>query len=271
VESFATVTQEGAVRVRSAEVNSFTLTELRFPPHLLQEEYEPELPYVALVLDGSLAKSFPGRKIELDETSGITMPAGATHGARFGPHGARVVIVKAKSGGTPAGSLDRLVELRGRGLNWLAWRLAEELYASDTAAPLAAEGLALEILAATSRETGTDRRRSRPPAWLGAAEELLRSRLFDALALSDVATAVGVHPTHLARVFRAHHGVSVGEYGRRMRLAWAATEISRGDTPLGVIATQAGFADQSHFTRAFKRFAGTTPARFRAETQPARR
>jgi AraC family transcriptional regulator len=32
-----------------------------------------------------------------------------------------------------------------------------------------------------------------------------------------------------------------------------------------VIALRAGFSDQSHFTRLFKRYVGTTPARYRAE------
>jgi AraC family transcriptional regulator len=269
---FATVTVEEGVRVTSAEVNGFTLAELRFPPHLVQDEFEPELPYLALVLDGSLVKSFRARTIELEPASGVTMPAGATHGARFGPKGARVVIVKPKNASEPlAGSLDRLVALRGRPLSWLAWRLAGELRAPDGAAPLAAEGLALELLAATSRETRSARQIGRSPAWLAAAEELLRARLRDSLGLGELADAVGVHPTHLARVFRARYGVSVGEYGRRLRLAWAAAEIARGDTPLAVIATQAGFADQSHFTRAFRRYVGVTPARYRAETQAARR
>jgi AraC family transcriptional regulator len=269
---FATVTVEEGVRVTSAEVNGFTLADVRFAPDLVQDTHEPELPYLALVLDGSLAKSFRARTIELDKASGVIMPVGAAHGARFGPNGARVIIVKPKTGSGPlAGCLDRLVELRARGFSWLAWRLAGELRASDAAAPLAAEGLALELLAATSRETRTDRNVGRPPAWLGSAEELLSTRLRDSVGLGELADAVGVHPTHLARVFRARHGVSVGEYGRRLRLAWAAGELARGDSPLGVIATEAGFADQSHFTRAFRRYAGTTPARYRAETQAARR
>jgi AraC family transcriptional regulator len=269
---FATVTVEEGVRVTSAEVNGLTLADLRFPPDLVQDTHEPELPYLALVLDGSLVKSFRARTIELDKASGVIMPVGAAHGARFGPKGARVMIVKPKNASGPfAGCLDRLVELRARGFSWLAWRLAGELRASDAAAPLAAEGLALELLAATSRETRTDRNVGRPPAWLGSAEELLRTRLRDSVGLGELADAVGVHPTHLARVFRARHGVSVGEYGRRLRLAWAAGALARGDSPLGVIATEAGFADQSHFTRAFRRYAGTTPARYRAETQAARR
>ncbi len=266
---FATVTEDGGVLVTSADVNGFTLAELRFPPDYVHGEFEPELPYLALVLDGALEKSFRLRTMQLDRACGVTMPAGATHGARFGSKGARIVIVKPKSASNPVdGCLDRLVELRGHGLSWLAWRLAAELHAPDDAAPLAAEGFALELLAATSRETrGREERVGRPPAWLDSVEELLRSHIGDCLRLGEVADAVGVDPTHLARVFRARHGVSVGEYGRRLRLAWAATEVACSDTPLATIATQAGFADQSHFTRLFKHYVGTTPAAYRAQTQ----
>jgi AraC family transcriptional regulator len=264
--SFATVTEEDGVLARSACVNGLTLAELRFPPGYVQNEFEPDLPYLAFVLDGRLEKSFRLQTIQLDAASAVTMPAGAAHGARFGSKGARIVIVKPSSPSTGAdGCLDRLVELRGRSLGWLAWRLAAELWASDAAAPLAAEGLALELLAATSRETRPERHLGRPPPWLRAAEEMLRARIGDCVGLVELGEAIGVHPTHLARVFRAHYGVSVGEYGRRLKVARAATEVAGSDTPLAVIAMRAGFSDQSHFTRLFKQYVGTTPARYRAE------
>jgi AraC family transcriptional regulator len=222
------------------------------------------LPYLAFVLEGSLVKSFRSRTLSLAPANGLTMPVGATHGARFGRTGARIVIVKPNPvTGRVAQYFDRLAELRGGGLSWLAWRLAAELRASDTAAPLAAEGLALELLAATTREARERRRATRAPAWLNAAEELLRTRLGDCVRLRELADLVGVHPVHLARVFRAHYGVSVGEYGRRLRLEWAAAEVARSDTPLALIAARAGFADQSHFTRLFKERIGTTPAAYR--------
>jgi AraC family transcriptional regulator len=266
---FATVTEEQAVVVTSADVNDLTVAELRFPPGYVQDTYEPELPYLALVLDGGLEKSFRFRSLRLERACGVTMPAGAAHGARFGAKGARVVVVKPRSGLDPlAGCLDRLVDLRGPGFSWLASRLAAELRASDSAAPLAAEGLALELLAATSRETRAQRRSGRPPAWLLSAEELLRARMDDCIGLGELAEVIGVHPTHLARVFRARYGVSVGEYGRRLRLAWAANEIARSESSLAEIAKQAGFADQSHFTRVFKNFIGTTPARYREAIRP---
>jgi AraC family transcriptional regulator len=266
--TFGTATVDEGVFVTSAEVNGFTLSELRFPDRYVQARFEPELPYLAVVLEGALVKSFPRRTIELDSARGLTIPVGATHGARFGSSGARILIVMPRSATDPvAGCFDRLVELRGRELTWLAWRLAGELRASDTAAPLAAEGFALELLAATTRETRVERSPGRPPAWLRAAEELLRARLADRIGLGELAETVGVHPAYLARAFRAQYGLSVGEYGRRLRLAWAAGELARGEASLAEIAASAGFADQSHFTRVFKQHVGTTPARYREQTQ----
>jgi AraC family transcriptional regulator len=265
---FAAVTDDDGVLVRSADVNGFTLSELQFPSAYFHGAFEPEFPYLALVLDGALEKTFPSRTMRLGKSSAFTIPAGATHKARFGPSGARIVIVKTRSSTHAVPILNGLAELDPRELGWLAWRLAAELRASDTAAPLAAEGLALELLAAASRERLPERLTRRPPPWLASAEELLRARLHEPVGLGQLADDVGVHPSHLARVFRIRHGVSVGEYGRRLRLAWAACEVAASDAPLAVIAGQAGFADQSHFTRLFKQFTGTTPARYRRAAQP---
>ena len=265
---FATVAAEEGILSRSADVNGFTVTELRFAPGYVQPEFEPELPYLAVVLEGGLEKSFRLRTMPLRQACGVTMPAGAEHGARFSSNGARIIVVRPRCESSPAvRCLDRLSELRDGRLSWLGWRLAAELRASDAAAPLAAEGFALELLAMTSREHAAERRLRRTPPWLRAAEELLRERVGDRIGLAELADSVGVHPTHLARVFRARHGLSVGEYGRRLRLAWAAAQLAGGDTPLATIAMEAGFADQAHFTRLFKRQVGTTPARYREETQ----
>jgi AraC family transcriptional regulator len=265
---FASVTKEEGVTITSADVNGFTLAELRFPSGYRQDAFEPDSSYLALVLDGAMEKSFRSRTLSFGQGNALTMPAGTRHSARFGSRGARIVIVKPRHSSGPAGhSFEELAVLRGSGFTWLAWKLAAELRASDEGAPLAAEGLALELLAATTRETSGLRLAGRPPAWLRSAEELLRANMGDCVGLGEVASAIGVHPAHLARVFRAHYGVSVGEYGRRLRLAWAATEIARGDTPLATVAAEAGFADQSHFTRLFRRHVGITPARYRAEAQ----
>lgn len=253
------------VSVTSADVNGVAISELGFPPDYVQQPYEPEASYVAIVLEGAMEKEFALRTQSFGKGSALTMVAGTRHGARFGPKGARILIVKPRGGLRPPVSWGG--ELRGRGFSWLGCRLAAELRASDPAGPLAAEGLALQVLAAASRESFAERRSARKPKWLGPAEEILRSRLGECLRLGELAAEVGVHPAYLAREFRAYYGVSVGEYGRRLRISWAAAEVASGNRPLAEIAVEAGFADQSHFTRLFWRYVGTTPARYREATR----
>ena len=70
-------------------------------------------------------------------------------------------------------------------------------------------------------------------------------------------------PTWPAR-FGANTAARRGDYVRRLRVEYASRLLLSGDTPIGVIAHSAGFADQSHFSKTFRRLAGQTPAGFRA-------
>jgi len=56
----------------------------------------------------------------------------------------------------------------------------------------------------------------------------------------------------------------VGDYVRRLRVDYAAYQLSQTDDPLSEIAAAAGFADQSHFSRTFSGIMGSTPSRYRA-------
>lgn len=101
------------------------------------------------------------------------------------------------------------------------------------------------------------------PHWLADARELLDATWQQAPTLRGLATQAGVHPVHFAAAFRRHHGCSTGEYLRRKRLQFARKQLANRELSLAQIASDAGFADQSHFTRAFKRFAGVTPGHYR--------
>jgi len=148
----------------------------------------------------------------------------------------------------------------------LAGHIARELEFTDDVAPLAIEGLALELLA-----SGTRRRRpresghGRPPLWLRQAEDLIRAQFRTPLRVSYVAHQVGVHPERLGRMFRKTFQHSVAAYIRRLRAEWAAERLASTDQPISLIALHAGFADQSHFTRVFRDRFGVTPRRFRAQ------
>lgn len=112
------------------------------------------------------------------------------------------------------------------------------------------------------------RDRERPartaPGWLADVAEHLRARL-DAdgpIRIPEVARMAGVHPVHLARVFREHEGCTIATWVRRRRLQRLATAMP-GPEPLSRLAYQHGFADHSHMAREFRRETGTTPGAYR--------
>ena len=60
----------------------------------------------------------------------------------------------------------------------------------------------------------------------------------------------------------------MGTYLRGVRLTWAAGRLTDSDDTIAQIALQAGFFDQSHFTRTFKRQFGLTPLAYRKAAGP---
>ena len=100
-------------------------------------------------------------------------------------------------------------------------------------------------------------------SWLSQAHELIKSRFLEHLTLGDIAHTVGVHPVTLAREFRHHYDCTVGELVRRERIGFACRELLKPDESIADIAIAAGFYDQSHFAKTFKKLTGITPAEYR--------
>jgi AraC family transcriptional regulator len=263
---------EDGVRVTSGEAGAFVIDELGFPDSHRLPAFEPPQGYVVIVLEGELKKTFRTATYDLAPASVVTMPAGERHATQFGRRGARVLIVRPRPSEQHLlepcpGAVRELRRFSDVATAALGWRLSVELRACDAAWPLAAEGLALELIAALSRRPGGARRARRPPAWLASVDELLLPGPGGQPALGGIAAEVGVHPAHLARVFKEHRGTTVGAYVRRLRLDWAAAQLRSSDLPIAALAAKAGFADQSHFTRAFKCHTGLTPGCFREQVR----
>ena len=78
---------------------------------------------------------------------------------------------------------------------------------------------------------------------------------------------MGIHPSHLMESFRQHYHCTLGDYVRQLRIEYATHLLSASDLPASQIAHTAGFADQSHFCRTFKRLTGMTPTEFKKATR----
>lgn len=78
----------------------------------------------------------------------------------------------------------------------------------------------------------------------------------------ELAAVTGRTRYAVYRAFRAAYGMAPSDYQRQVRLRKARRLIARG-RPLGEIAAETGFADQSHLTRWFGRYYGITPGDYR--------
>jgi AraC-like DNA-binding protein len=78
--------------------------------------------------------------------------------------------------------------------------------------------------------------------------------------VADLAAGAGCSHRHLVSLFREQVGTTPKTAARVLRYERAAWLLARGDMALAQVAAVCGYADQSHLTREFTRFAGMTPA-----------
>jgi AraC family transcriptional regulator len=154
----------------------------------------------------------------------------------------------------------------GGSVSWLMAKLYREFHLMESASALVIEALTMELAVEASRCAQKRADDSSQP-WLRQARELMNESFAEPLSLQHIAQAVGVHPVHLARVFRQHYQSTVGEYLRQLRVEFAGQQMAHSRSTLAEIALAAGFSDQSQFNKTFKRATGLTPAQFRAQVR----
>lgn len=217
---------------------------------------------VGLCLSGGRRIVCGGGQWRIAAGQGFVVPAGVRHACSpldAAGHGYLALAVRPEAllrAGLAAGAPEVWVrpwqdDLAARQLQRVARFLADD------------PGQALEALAALAARLGL--RPGTPPPPHPATLRVRAAIDADPAAghrLDALAELAGVGPTYLERVFGRDVGMSVGQYllGRRVRLA--AARIAGGER-LAEAALAAGFYDQSHLTRHFRRRMGVPPGGYR--------
>lgn len=261
----------GSPRFRTVDLPGLQISDVWFPPGADLCRHTHDRAVFAVALEGSIDSRMRRHSLECDVTTVWTEPAGESHENRVGDSGARVLAILPEAEeavlGPCAPLLDEVNHLRHGGVTDLARRILSEMGETDAPSRLTLHGLALEALAIGLRARTTPDGGRPLPGWLETARDLVHDRFRDGLEIAEIAEIVGVDASRLAGAFRRRFGVPLGRYQRRLRLEWAADRLRSTDTPLSMIAVDAGFYDQSHLTRHFRRHLGRTPGAYRDERQ----
>ena len=237
------------------ELGPMRVWEFRHQPGSEIPAHQHARAHLLLVLGGSFGQIERGALTVYRRGHAMLHPRGAGHSNRFGPEGAQTLAIEFEA--------DDLPRLMPAGFAILGRDVHLEGVAVDSVAAAARrpdcelKEVVHSLLARVAAE------RARAPVWLSFVKaELDRASDFEP-DIRRLAAAVGRHPAHLMREFRRHVGVPIGEYARSRRIARSCEDLRRPGVSLSDIAVANGFADQSHFTRTFRRFMNMTPNEYR--------
>jgi AraC family transcriptional regulator len=253
--------------LRTITAGSITLRDFLYEANTALDLHVHDTVFIAFVLSGEYTSISRGTQTIYKSGMAVYHAAGHEHEVRFGSRDVRVMTVD-----VPEELMRRLAAAGAREpeclladtgtMAWLCRRVHEHLAAPwAPSSALVIEGLVLEILGSLARLH--DAGAAAEPRWLPRVEELVRAEFDRGLSVQRIAERVGVHPVHLSRTWRRFRGLSLADAMHRARIEEACRRIAAGSESLADLALAVGFADQTHFSRVFKRLTGTTPGAFR--------
>ncbi len=244
--------------LRKRSVGDLTMADVVYPAGTRLPLHCHERAYFCLIRRGGYTETYGRRMRECRPMTLVFHPAGESHRQKFS--GSPVASFNVEIGGDWLRSnLDQPAEFHGGSIADLGMKLFGEFQHGDA---VEIEALASEILVAIAGQN--EKPSGDPqPRWLREARDLLDARFREPLTLRGIAHEARIHPVYFAAAFRRFYHRSVGEYLRWRRLEYVRAKLSEPELSLAEIALDAGFADQSHLTRNFKRFTGRTPGEYR--------
>jgi AraC family transcriptional regulator len=247
---------------------SAVFSESVYKTKLCLPEHSHELAFFTLIVKGHYSERYGSRFFEYSPMTVLWRAAEIAHKDNINDSSQFFFVEVRQS------ALDRLADYnkdiprhmfeQAGNLAWLASRLRHEIISGGDCSPLIAEGITLEMLGRIGQQK--DALDRQPPHWLRRVVDRLNEEFAENLTSEELAIEAGVHPVHLASVFRRFYRETIGEYVQTRRVTHASTLLLKGEMSLADIAYSAGFSDQSHFNRVFKRITGLTPGAFRNST-----
>ena len=259
------------VRIRKGDVPEFCVSEhsigLRLsPPGMVDMRYAGEPPHHSLAHPGDFCLSPQGALLSARQYRRADFLAVA-----LAPTFVSAVAEQAAEGQSV--ELTNPCSVRDAVVHHLVLALAAEAEAGCPAGRLYGEGLATALTVHLLRRYAVvphrivEYREGLPPARLRRVLDYIASHLHEELSLRRLAALACLSPHHFASFFKQSTGVPPHQYVLRQRIVRARQMLTDDQQALADIAYALGFANQAHFTTAFRKFTGTTPALYRADTK----
>jgi AraC-like DNA-binding protein len=95
------------------------------------------------------------------------------------------------------------------------------------------------------------------------AAEFIRENCTRSVTLDEICSAASLSESYLIRAFKNEYGMTPHAWLINCRIEFCREQLRRG-RPIAEVAASAGFSDQAHLQRSFKKFVAATPGQYRA-------
>jgi AraC family transcriptional regulator len=104
-----------------------------------------------------------------------------------------------------------------------------------------------------------------PTARLNRVLDFINQNFAQDLRLWELAALAGMSPHYFCELFKASTGLTAYQYVLQCRIEHAKRYLRDPELSVGDVGVAAGFSDQSHFTKVFRRMVGVTPMKYRSQ------
>jgi transcriptional regulator GlxA family with amidase domain len=101
------------------------------------------------------------------------------------------------------------------------------------------------------------------------ARQMIEADFVNPPCLTTLATAAGMSPFQMSRLFHRENQTTIPNLIRRLRIDRAETLLRTTSHPIGQVAVEVGYMSMSAFCRAFSREKGKLPSAMRRELPAA--
>jgi AraC family transcriptional regulator len=253
--------------VNRIDLAGATLFETLHKDPILEPTHEHPYPYIAVLLRGSYREVYRHQEAQLVPFTAVFHPANVQHRCALNERSCQFFTLELETSWLDSLHVDMhansVFDWHGENILWQTLRLFREFRGSELPFNLTIESLIFEIIA----KLGAQRRIGpRLPfnRWR-LLEQKVHECFRESIRTHDLASAAGIHPVHVARLFRLKTGLSPGEYVQHLRAQCACRLMQDPDRSLGEIAAESGFTDQSHMNRILRRLVHCSPGLLRAD------
>jgi AraC-like DNA-binding protein len=239
----------------TADAGSFLVEVFFTPPNSHGPVHVHEETTVVVTLGGSFVENTLKTSIRGEPGVAIVETPDSPHENIYGPVGGTNLRLRLRP------EFERFVSLEPCGQNGhvrayeIAHAMADHMRDPD---PLFCECAGLEILGFVSNGPEWEPRRT--PTYLRDVVGDLRASISAERGITDIARDASVSPLRLVRAFRRTYGISLARFMRVLQLQRARNLLCDPELSISAVASEAGFSDQSHMTRAFAQTYALTPA-----------